>query len=309
MQACESCGKSVWLFPGQGSPFLGMGKSTYQDPLTKPVWQCASEMSGIDLRLLCQQGPINKLNQTRYQQLAITAVNVALWLKWQHSAAEHSASIAVAGHSAGEYAALYAAGSLDLPMLFSMVDFRARLMQSLAKQQAGVMYVIKQVDFATLQRWLAAYHEPLVNIACDNSQQQQVISGERQAVKRFVHYLLVEQQVTAIKLPVNGAWHSPLMADGVVEMQQMLAPLSICPPQKIVYMNYSAAPTQDVLTIKQQLAQQLVHRVRWRETLLALWQAGYRQFYEFSGKKVLLPLLSDAAWQAHSSLLLQHIHQ
>lgn len=282
--------KKVFLFPGQGIQELGMGSEVLDiSSATKAVWDCASDTSGIDVRKLCIKGPMTKLTKTLYQQLAVTTVNVAMYeaLKERYDIADS----AYAGHSAGEYSALYAAGAFDLETVFKAIFARASIMQKLAESSKGMMYVIKNVAKDTLAEYLEQVAPGTVQIANDNSPKQQVISGQAENVKTIAAELQ-RQGYELIKLPVNGAWHSHLMIEGVQPLQQILSGLNIRTPGNPVYMNLKAAPVYEKEKIVTNLANHLISTVRWRETMFAFYEAGYRDFVEIGSKKILGHMLS-----------------
>lgn len=284
--------KSAILFPGQGIQVLGMGREVCDISLaTQQVWDCASDVSGVDVRKLCSKGPMTKLSKTIYQQLAVTTVNAAMFTAMKEIFDFENS--AFAGHSAGEYSALYAAGVFDLETLFRAIHARATIMQQLAEQQKGIMYVIKGISHYELLQRLEQQEgvSDQVSIANDNSPKQQVISGDINAVKNIVQ-TLSREGFELIKLPVNGAWHSQLMGMGVEPLYQALSTLPFQTPRSSIYMNREAAPVENIITIRQHLAQHLIKTVRWRETMQAFYDDGYHQFIELGSKKILGHMLS-----------------
>lgn len=302
MQVCESTGKTqitanvaegwMMIFPGQGSPVIGMGNDVCDiSPGTKAVWDCASDISGIDVRKLCQKGPMTRLTKTLYQQLAVTTVNAAMLTSLRERAPMLEAGYA--GHSAGEYTALYAAGVMDLETLFRAITLRATIMQTLAEQRKGAMYVIKPYSHDALREQITHLGlGSLLNVCCDNGRQQQVVGGELNALKTLVHHL-ARSGAETIKLGVNGAWHSPLMAEGVAQMRQALADLPFNAPVYPLIMNRSGEAEYNVAQIKENLALHLIHTVRWRESMDRWAEMGYRRYLEISNKKILGHLLAD----------------
>ena len=282
----------VLLFGGQGNPVLGMGSDTCDvTPATKAVWDCASDISGFDVRALCQKGPMTRLVKTRFQQVALTTVNVSLLTLLREQSPQTETGYA--GHSAGEYAALYAAGIIDMETLFYAINQRANIMQELAEQRKGAMYVVKSLSFTSLKALIKEMGlSEQLNVCCDNGHQQQVIGGDIAAVKTLIHHL-AHQQITSIKLSVNGAWHSPLMEEGVDCMRAMLGRLQFTSPIHPVVMNSSGMAEHDIAQIKENLALHLTHTVRWRESMDLWSHMGYRHFLEISGKKTLCHLLAD----------------
>lgn len=299
MQVCESIGNTpspaegwMMIFPGQGSPAIGMGRDVCDiSPGTAAVWDCASDVSGVDVRKLCQQGPMTRLTKTLYQQLAVTTVNAAMLTALRERCSLLEAGYA--GHSAGEYSALYAAGVMSLETLFRAITLRATIMQDLAEQRKGAMYVVKPYGHDALRDQIDGMGlGDVLNVCCDNGHQQQVVGGELIAVKALVNHL-ARSGVNTRKLGVNGAWHTPLMADGVEQMRQALADLPFSSPSCPMIMNSSGKAEYSVAQIKENLALHLIHTVRWRESMDRWAQMGYRRYLEIGNKKILSHLLTE----------------
>ncbi|WP_127957634.1 ACP S-malonyltransferase [Serratia microhaemolytica] len=302
MQVYESIGNThtgaeiaqgwMMIFSGQGSPAVGMGSDVCDiSPGTKAVWDCASDVSGLDVRKLCQKGPMTRLTKTVYQQLAVTTVNTAMLTALRER--QPVLETGYAGHSAGEYTALYAAGVMDLETLFRAITLRATIMQNLAEQCKGAMYVLKPYSYQSLRQQIDHLGlNDVLNVSCDNGRQQQVVGGELAAIKTLINQL-ARSGVETIKLGVNGAWHTPLMREGVSQMRQALAGLPFFTPTCPVVMNCSATAEDDVAKIKENLALHLTHTVRWRESM-DLWAAiGHCRYLEISNKKTLSHLLTE----------------
>jgi [acyl-carrier-protein] S-malonyltransferase len=302
MQVCESIGKTptatnpadgwMMIFPGQGSPAIGMGSDVCDiSPGTAAVWDCASDVSGVDVRKLCLKGPMTRLTKTVYQQLAVTTVNAAMLTALRERC--DVLETGYAGHSAGEYTALYAAGVMDLETLFRAITLRATIMQELAAQRKGAMYVVKPYSHDALRDQIDDMGlGEVLNVCCDNGHQQQVVGGELTAVKTLVNHL-ARSGVNTIKLGVNGAWHTPLMAAGVAQMRLALADLPFSSPVCPVIMNSSGQAEYSVAQIKENLALHLINTVRWRESMDRWAQMGHRRYLEVSNKKILSHLLAE----------------
>lgn len=296
MPAYEQSGNAaqglVLLFPGQGTQHIGMGSEVCDtSPATTQVWDCASDIAGFDVRRLCMKGPMPKLDKTEYQQVAVTTVNIAslVALRGKIEVGE----LAVAGHSVGEFSALYAAGVLGLEDVFRGVAARGRIMQALAEQTDGAMYAIKGIDRDTIAA-LIATHELAdgITVANDNSPRQQVISGYKSSLKELLPALL-RAGYEQVKLPVNGAWHSSLMLLGREDFQAVIDGLVFAEPQVALFTNQAAAPVASLAQIREDLVTNLYSTVRWRETIQALAASGFSRFLEVGPKKVLGRLLLD----------------
>lgn len=211
----------VLLFAGQGNPVIGMGADLWDlNKTTKHIWDCASDISGMDIRRLCQKGPMNRLIQTTVQQVAVTAINATLYSLCAEKMRDTNI-VGSCGHSVGEYSALYAAGALTLETLFKLIHVRANIMNDISKEHKGAMLAVKGADYQTLSNLISHSGLPL-DISCDNSQRQQVIGGVASDLSDFSR-ALIESGYEAIKLGVSGAWHTHLMTNGVQQMRDFLA--------------------------------------------------------------------------------------
>lgn len=292
----------AFIFAGQGNPTIGMGADLWDiNDITKQIWDCASDVSGVDIRRLCLKGPMNKLVQTTHQQVAVTAINVTLYTLCRDKL-EGADVVASCGHSVGEYSALFAAGAVTLEELFKMIHFRSQLMDELSKVNKGIMLAVKSVDYDTLLALIAKSGFEL-DISCDNSQRQQVIGGAPSVLRDFSQVLMAHGYDTT-KLGVSGAWHTRLMADGVQRMRSFLSGIEIRPPQHSVLMNVSAAPEADPELIKQNLSLHLTHTVKWSESMeFLLGRASPVLFIEVSNKSYLVHILNDfERFSPHMSL-------
>ncbi|MFD1803090.1 ACP S-malonyltransferase [Mixta tenebrionis] len=282
----------VLLFAGQGNPVIGMGADLWDiNAATRHIWDCASDISGLDLRRLCLKGPMNKLIQTTVQQLAVTAINLTLYTLMREKIASRTI-LGVCGHSVGEYSALYAAGALQLEDIFSIIHFRAALMDRLSRQNKGSMLAVKGLDYLAMRQRIADAGMEL-DISCDNSRFQQVVGGTASALSEF-NRRLVAEGLAAVKLGVSGAWHTRLMSDGVQQMQDFLMDIPIGQPLCDVLMNVTGAPESDPQAIRQNLSQHLTHTVKWTDSLERL--LAYETpplFIEISNKAYLGQLLND----------------
>ena len=285
----QGCGL---MFPGQGTQYIGMGAGVCdQSPATARVWDCASDISGFDVRRLCMKGPMPKLDKTQYQQVAVTAVNVATLTAMR--AQRDIGAVCVAGHSVGEFSALYAAGILGLEDVFRGVTARGTIMNALAEETDGAMYAIKGIDRESLVALMDSHAmTDRIDIANDNSPRQQVVSGTRSVFREWLPMLL-HAGFEQVRLPVNGAWHSGLMRKGVDEFQAVIDRLHFADPLLPVFTNQSATALIATEQIKRDLVSNLYSTVRWRETMHAVADSGVRLMLEVGPKKVLSRLLLD----------------
>lgn len=283
----------VIFFPGQGMPYLGMGSKVYKDPPSvKCVWDCASEISGFNVQELCIKGPMNKLVRTYYQQVAVTAINIAtLYLFRQYFSFNE---IGYSGHSAGEYSALFSADVIDLESLFKMIHYRASIMEELANNKKGVMYIVKNCPYQMLYELIEQQNVwGAVNICCDNNEFNQVIGGDIESMRKVVGELL-KMKVETRKLAVNGAWHTELMSEGRTLLSQFLQQITFSVPTKPLVMNVSAEFVTDIDIIKKNLVEQLTKTVKWMTTMELWCQQGYKNFIELGDKKILYLFAKDS---------------
>ena len=284
----------VALFSGQGNPVIGMGSDVWDKSVaTKNIWDCASDISGMDLRRLCQKGPMNRLVQTTVQQLAVTAINVTLYTLCRERY-ENMHIVGSCGHSVGEYSALYAAGAISLETLFRTIHFRASTMHEVSTKQKGSMLALKGVNYATLSEMIASSGIEL-DISCDNTPNQQVIGGAPSALSEFAR-TLADNGLDPVKLGVSGAWHTRLMADGVQLMRDFLATQEFHPAQHDVLMNVTAQATSDPAQMKENLSLHLTHSVKWTDSMKHFLSGPVETvFLEISNKAYLGQMLNDFA--------------
>ena len=280
------------VFPGQGTQHIGMGQEVCdQSPAAARVWDCASDISGFDVRRLCMKGPMPRLDKTQYQQVAVTTVNLAMLEAMRAKLTVGEAC--VAGHSVGEFSALYAAGVLGLEDVFRAVTARGAIMNALAEETEGAMHAVKGIDRPGLVALLESQAlVDRIDIANDNSPKQQVVSGSRSVLKQWLPTLL-RAGFEQVKLPVNGAWHSGLMRKGVDEFQSVIDRLHFAEAGLPVFTNQSAAAVTAPDLLKRDLVSNLYSTVRWCETVVAVADSGVRLMLEVGPKKVLSRLLLD----------------
>jgi len=282
----------VVMFTGQGSQQIGMGRDWDRAPESRAVWDCACEVAGRDLRRLCWKGPMTALAQTRFQQIAVTAVNLAGWYALK-AASRLPDNPVLIGHSVGEYSALHASGVLDLESTFKAVQARAQLMQAQADASDGAMYAVKGGAGPAVQEVIDTMGlSGQVVLANDNSPRQVVIAGDNGCVKA-VAARLAGMGLPTVKLPVNGAWHSPLMAGMQAEFAALIGGLELRMPSLPILMNRTARAPASPDEIRDNLISHVTQTVRWRESIDTLLQRGHLQFLEIGPRKVLCALIAD----------------
>ena len=288
----------AFIFPGQGSQAVGMGKALSDaSPVAKAVFQEVDEALGQHLFRLMTEGPEDQLVLTENAQPAIMANAIATLRVLEQEGGVRLADKAdyVAGHSLGEYTALCAAGALDLSTTAVLLKHRGRAMQAAVPVGEGAMAALLGADVEKAQAIATAAAEGEVcTVANDNDPSQVVISGARGAIERAIAMAKDMGAKRAVLLPVSAPFHCPLMQPAADGMEIALADARISAPLVPVFANVTAAPVSDPDTIRRLLVEQVTGMVRWRESVLAMNAAGVDRFVEFGGK-VLAPMVKRIA--------------
>lgn len=278
----------AFIFPGQGSQAVGMGKALAEASATaREVFQEVDEALGQKLFQLMAEGPEDQLTLTANAQPAIMANAIAVLRVLEKEGSIRLADKAdyVAGHSLGEYTALCAAGALDLATTAKLLRIRGDAMQAAVPVGIGAMAAILGADREKAQAIADAAAEGQVcTVANDNDPAQVVISGHREAIERALPIAKEMGAKRALLLPVSAPFHCPLMQPAADAMAEALAAVSIRAPLVPVYANVTAAPVADPDTIRALLVAQVTGMVRWRESVLAMFAAGVGDYVEFGGK-------------------------
>ncbi len=281
--------KTAYLFPGQGAQFVGMGKNHYDenDSFAK-YFENANELLGFSLTEIMFDGPVEKLKQTEFTQPAIFLHSVALFSTLDET------PDAIAGHSLGEFSALVACKAVSFEDALFIVRKRGQLMQEAGIKNPGTMAaVIGMADDVVEQVCEAASTDTgaVVIAANYNCPGQLVISGDEKAIDRAVELLKEKGCKLAKKLPVSGAFHSPLMKPAYEGLKENLEKLNIKVPVCPIYSNYTAKPTTDPEEIRSNLLNQLLNPVRWTQTMINMQTDDISNFVEVGPGKVLQGLV------------------
>ncbi|EAW36532.1 ACP S-malonyltransferase [Lyngbya sp. PCC 8106] len=271
--------KIAWVFPGQGSQAVGMGADLFDLPAVQPQLDIAEKILGWSVSDVCQSDD-DKLSCTLYTQPCLYVVESLLA---EHLKKQGRSPDVVAGHSLGEYVALYAAGVFDFATGLTLVKRRAELMNNAA---GGQMAAFIGFDRQQLEQQLQVTEN--VVLANDNSSAQVVISGTPAAVDQIIANVKAKR---VVKLNVSGAFHSPMMANAATEFEEILATVNFLEAQFPILSNVDPTPTTQSDRLKQRLVQQMTGSVRWRETCLQLSQQGIEQVIEIGPGKVLTGLV------------------
>jgi [acyl-carrier-protein] S-malonyltransferase len=281
--------RTAFLFPGQGSQVVGMGKELYERyPEAQEVFLLAEEVCGLPIRELCFNGPLEQLTLTANLQPAITAVNMAILACLEKQTVFPEI---VAGHSLGEYAALYAAGILSREDTFSLVKARGALMDQAARKNTGAMAAVMGLTSETLEGIISVLsREGAIGAANYNTPEQTVISGRKELVEKAAQQA-VRAGGKAIPLAVSGAWHSPLMEEAMIAFKTLLSQIPFQTPRRAMVFNVTAEIEDDPLKIKDIMGRQIGQPVRWVDLVHTLMGQGVSRFIEVGPKKVLLGLV------------------
>ena len=284
----------AFVFPGQGSQKIGMGADlAAASPAARAVFEEVDDALGQKLSAIMREGPEEALTLTENAQPAIMAVAIAVLrvLEQEGGIALAEKADFVAGHSLGEYTALCAAGAFSLADTARLLKLRGQAMQAAVPVGIGAMCALLGADLVKAQALAdAAAEDEVCTVANDNDPGQVVLSGHKAAIERAVAMVKEFEIKRGVLLPVSAPFHCPLMQPAT---DAMAAALEATPPGALtvpLYANVTAAMVSDPSAIQRLLIEQVTGRVRWRESVIAMKEAGVEQFTELGGK-VLGPMI------------------
>lgn len=284
----------AFIFPGQGSQSVGMGATLAAASRTaRDVFDEVDQALGQNLFRLMRDGPDDELKLTENAQPAIMANSLAVFRALTKDGGVDLAKAVsfVAGHSLGEYSALCAAGSFDLPTTAKLLKLRGQAMQAAVPVGQGAMAALLGADLALAQKIAeAAAQGDVCTVANDNDPSQVVISGHKHAIDRAIEMAKEMGAKRAVLLPVSAPFHCPLMRPAAEAMRDALGYIVVEQPAVPVFANVTAQLETDPDTIRNQLVEQVTAMVRWRESVANMADAGVEEFIELGGK-VLGPMV------------------
>jgi [acyl-carrier-protein] S-malonyltransferase len=286
----------AFVFPGQGSQYVGMGKQLYDtSPAARRVFDQADAVLGFPLSQLCFEGPQEELDDTINAQPAILTVSIACLEALKERLGPLgfvAAPSLVAGHSLGEFTALVVAGVLDFEDALKLVRERGRLMKETSAENPGGMAAVIGLDDATLEEVVQeAQSAGIVTVANANSPGQSVLSGELAALQRAMELAKARGARLVQRLAVSIASHSPLMQQAATRFNSVVSQINLRPPQIPLMANISAKALTTVDELRTELSEQLTRPVQWSRSVQEMVANGVDTFVEIGPRKVLSGLI------------------
>jgi [acyl-carrier-protein] S-malonyltransferase len=281
--------KRALIFPGQASQFVGMGQDVFDKyPEIQAMYSNARDILGFDIADITFNGPLEKLTETRITQPALFITSAAFFSQLPDTFEFQL----VAGHSLGEYSALYAAGVLSFEDALSIVKVRAEGMQAAGEAQSGTMAAILNLSREDVEKACEqASSRGIVQAANFNSPGQIVISGEVTAVQYAMEIAKEVGARKVVALNVSGAFHSPLMAPAIQGLQEAISQATFNQAKVPIVANVDASPTSDAQKIQSNLIEQLENPVLWEDSVETMLKEGIDEFIEVGPGRVLQGLI------------------
>ncbi|MFN4197132.1 MAG: ACP S-malonyltransferase [Caldimicrobium sp.] len=281
------------VFPGQGSQYVGMGKDFYENfQKAREIFSQGEDLTGLPLKKLVFEGPLEELSLTENLQVCITIVNLCIFEVFKELIGKKFEKVqAVAGHSLGEFSALYAAEVLSLSDTLQAVKKRGELMGRAGKDKPSGMYAIINFSIERLDE-IIKNAPGLVIISNFNSPKQVVISGEEPGLSQVAEKVKAEGG-KIVKLKVSAGFHSPLMKEAQEEFSAFLDTINFNEAKIPFISNVSAEFERDATTVKELMKKQITSPVRWIEVVERIYSQGIINFIELGPKPILKGLISQ----------------
>lgn len=284
--------KTVFAFPGQGSQYAGMGKNVYENhKIARDIFEEVDNALGIKLSKIILGDSQEEITITYNAQPGLMCVSMAVLKVLEQESGKKIEELCslVCGHSLGEYSALCASGAISITNTAKILSIRGHAMNNAAPIGTGGMAAILGASDEQIEELLkkSVLDNEVLVIANDNSLGQTVISG---SIKSIDNSIEIAKQIgikRAVKLPVSGPFHSPMMQKAKEAMIEALKDLQILTPKIPVIANFTAKETKDPEEIRKLLAEQITGSVKWRQSIQRIEELGYENLVEIGAGKVL----------------------
>jgi [acyl-carrier-protein] S-malonyltransferase len=292
--------KVAYVFPGQGTQHAGMGSSLFAEfPLVREIFERASSILGTDMRRLCLEGLPEELNMTINTQIAVLTLNIAIYSIFKKKTA--ITPVVMAGHSLGEYSALYAAGVLNFNDVFELVQTRARLHQEAVAPGVGGMAAIIGLDDQVIESICAEASDNThqASVAIHNAPQQVVVSGHTVAVKKVEHLAKQKGALKVVHLPISAPCHCSLLQKAAEDFTEKLAQVEFKESLTPVIPNFNPDIFFKKENARELLFKQIVSPVKWRQTIKKMSGMGIDTIIELGPKRTLCGLIKRMDRKIH----------